>query len=849
MISRTRNLRPRLPAGRNLILSTLVLISASCAQVHSGLDETPTSSDKIPFKLQQSLHAGVARDVLVELTPENALPAADGSDPNVGGMTEMLVRDVNALPTSEAQALVDEEVEARAGYYHAAQQTVIDAVDPTEVSITTRYEHVPFLFVRVQNLHGLYALANRPEVLRLHEERFLDRELAESLPLIKQPPVAAAGKIGTGTAVAVLDTGCDFSRTDFGSCSDAGSGNCKVAFAKDFAAEDNQRDDNGHGTNVSAIVLGVAPGTKVLALDVFAGSTAPSSAILSAIDWSIKNRTTYNIVAMNLSLGAGSYNAVCSNDLFATALANARAAGIVPAVASGNNGYTGAIASPACTPAAVSVGAVYDSNVGGLGFSVCSDPTTAADKIACFSNSASFLSILAPGAFITAGGYKMTGTSQATPHVAGALAVVRAAFPQEPINTSIARLTSTGPSITDPRNNVSKHRLDLQAAMNGAVTVDSTPPTGSVVINGNAAATGSTSVMLTLTGEDANGVTGMCVSNAATCTTFEPFANTKAWTLTTGDGDKTVRVALKDAAGNQTVVVDTIRLDTAAPSGGVLRAVAKNGGVSLTWTAATDPSGVPSYRVMFAPNAAPSCSTGTMVYSGGALAYEHNDLSNGTVYAYRLCPIDGAGNVGAGSTASARPAPEFTAPTGYVLINGGAGYVKSSNVTLTLSATDASGVSGMCISNTGTCTSWEPYATSKAWSLGNSNGPATVSVWFKDKYENASGAPTKASITVDTTAPSGGSLTAVQGAVNSKQIVLNWTAATDVYGVASYRLVFAPGTNAPASCSAGAMLMDNGGLTYVHTGLNVGSAYSYRLCAIDRAGNASPGLTRTINAR
>ena len=848
-MSRTFNSRTRLAGGRNIFLSTLVLLSAGCAQVHPGLDETPTSSDKIPAKLQQSLHAGVARDVLVELTPESDLPAADGSDPGVGGMTQKLVRDVNALPTSEAQAIVDEELDARAGYYQAAQQTVIDAVDPTEVEVRTRYEHVPFMFVRVQNLHGLYALANRPEVLRLHEERFLERELAESLPLIKQPSVAASGKIGSGTAVAVLDTGCDFSRSDFGTCEAAGGNNCKVAFAKDFATEDGQRDDNGHGTNVSAIVLGVAPGTKVLALDVFAGATAPSSAILGAIDWSIKNRTTYNIVAMNLSLGGGSYNAVCSSDLFATALANARAAGIVPAVASGNNGFTGALASPACTPAAVSVGAVYDANVGGLGYSVCSDPTTGADKIACFSNSASFLSILAPGAFITAGGYKMTGTSQATPHVAGALAVVRAAFPSEPINTSIARLTSTGPNITDARNSIVKHRLDLQAAMNGAVTVDTTAPTGSVVINSNAAATGSTSVMLTLTGEDANGVTGMCVSNAATCTSFEPFAQSKAWTLSSGDGDKTVRVALKDAAGNQTVVVDSIRLDTAAPSGGVLRALAKNGAVSLTWTAATDPSGVPSYRVVVAPNTAPSCSTGMVVYSGGALAYDHTNLSNGTLYAYRLCPVDGAGNIGAGSTASARPAPEFTPPTGQVMINGGAGFSKAANVSLSLSASDASGIAGMCISNTGTCTSWEPYATSKAWSLGSANGPATVSVWFKDKYENQSGSPAKASITVDTTAPTGGSLNAVQGALNSKQIMLNWTAATDVYGVASYRLVFAPGTNAPASCSGGIMLNDNSALTFVHSGLSAGSAYSYRLCALDKAGNPSAGITRTQMAR
>ena len=202
-----------------------------------------------------------------------------------------------------------------------------------------------------------------------------------------------------------------------------------------------------------------------------------------------------------------------------------------------------------------------------------------------------------------------------------------------------------------------------------------------------------------------------------------------------------------------------------------------------------------------------------------------------------------------GSTASARPAPEFTAPTGTVSINGGAAYTKTASVTLTMNAMDASGVTRMCISNTGTCTSWEPYATSKAWSLGSANGPATVSVWFKDRYENQSGSPAKASITVDTTAPTGGSLNAAQGALNSKQVMLNWSAATDVYGVSTYRLVFAPGMTAPASCSAGIMLNNNANMNFTHSGLTAGNAYSYRLCALDRAGNASAGITRTVMAR
>lgn len=820
----------------------LALFGLSCAQVHTGLDETPASLDKVPSELQRDLASGIPRDVLVELAPQ---PEPEGAE--VGVSTQPLLRDLSMLPPSIARPMSDAEVEARAAYYQKIQESVLDAVDPSEVELRIQYEHVPFLFVNVSTLHGLFALANRDEVLRLHEERFLDHEFVESLPLIHQPEVAATGKTGAGTSVAVLDTGADFTRSEFGSCKSAGAVGCKVAYAADLATNDRVNDDDGHGTNVSAIVLGVAPSSKVLALDVFAGASAPSSAILAAIDWTIKNRATYNIVAMNMSLGSGMYNAACASDLFATALANARSAGIVPAVASGNNGYTGALASPACVPAAVSVGAVYDANLGGLRYSACSDPTTAADKVTCFSNSASFLSVLAPGAAITAGGFRMTGTSQAAPHVAGALAVVRAAFPNESLSANIARVTNTGPSVTDARNKITKRRLDLLAAVSGAATADNTGPTGSVAINANAEATNSTSVTLTISGSDPSGVKTMCISNSGTCTSFENFATSKTWTLLSGDGDKTVRIALKDGADNQTIVTDSIKLDTSVPVGGTLRAQAGDRRVALSWTAATDTgSGIASYRVVSAPNSAPACTSGTLVYAGTALSFTHTGLINGTVYGYRLCPADKANNLGAGSTATARAVPELNAPVGKVTIDQGAPLTRRTAVTLSLSATDASGVIGMCISNTASCTSWEPFTTSKAWTLAKSSGPTTVYAWFKDKYENANAQPVSATVTVDITAPTGGTFNAAAGV---KQIVLSWTTASDPSGIDSYRLVYAPGTNPPASCAAGIVAYKGTSLGFTHGSLVTNTSYSYRLCAIDKAGNVSGGLIKTATAR
>jgi hypothetical protein len=117
---------------------------------------------------------------------------------------------------------------------------------------------------------------------------------------------------------------------------------------------------------------------------------------------------------------------------------------------------------PACSPKAVSVGAVFDGNVGGV---VCPSKSSVADMITCFSNSANYLSLLAPGALITAAGISMAGTSQATPHVAAAIAILRGARPTETLASTLTRLTSTGVRITDARNNLSFPRIDVLAAL------------------------------------------------------------------------------------------------------------------------------------------------------------------------------------------------------------------------------------------------------------------------------------------------------------------------------------------------------------------------------------------------
>jgi subtilase family protein/List-Bact-rpt repeat protein len=333
------------------------------------------------------------------------------------------------------------------------------------------YEHFAVLHLRAGSA-AIARLLDQSEVRTVEENRSFSTFLSQSLPLIRAPQANSLGATGSGTAVAVLDTGVNYTLSAFGSCSapNAPAG-CKVVYAADIAASDASLDDNGHGTNVAGIVLGVAPGSRIVALDVFrTDGFAWTSDLLTALNWVLSNRVAYNIVAVNMSLGGGQYYTQCPNDSLAGPIASLRSAGIATAIASGNEAYNGSMASPACVPAAISVGAVYDTNMGPLGWGsplTCSDTSTAADKVTCFTNMADFLNLLAPGALITAAGTTYGGTSQATPHVAGALALLKGAHPGFTVDTIVDRLTQTGVTVSTTRQSktYNKPRINLEAAL------------------------------------------------------------------------------------------------------------------------------------------------------------------------------------------------------------------------------------------------------------------------------------------------------------------------------------------------------------------------------------------------
>ena len=397
----------------------------------------------------------------------------------------------------------------------------------SDLEILTDYSVLPIIHARINSRQALDKLAQHKKVLSIDENKRNNKLLVESLPLIGRTDTQIAAYGGELATVAVLDTGVDYTRAAFGSCSAPG-GACKVIYAQDFAPSDGKLDDNGHGTNVAAIVLGVAPAAKIAALDVFrTDGYAYTSDIINAINWCITNKATYNISSINMSLGSGRYYApVVPNDSWGVAIQGAVNAGILVAAASGNDAYTNSMGTPAAYSNVVSVGAVYDSNLGGLNWSICSDSSTSANKITCFSDSASFLTLLAPGAIINAAGISMSGTSQATPFVAGAAAVLRAAYPSDSVSQTVTRLQQ-GKNITDPRNGITTPRVDLVTAIgnsNGYTLVTNITPTGTGLVSpANGIFNPGTMVTLTATpnaGYSFTGWEGACSGTVTTCDVF-----------------------------------------------------------------------------------------------------------------------------------------------------------------------------------------------------------------------------------------------------------------------------------------------------------------------------------------
>ncbi len=339
--------------------------------------------------------------------------------------------------------------------------------DAPRFQVHRQYQIFPFLAGTADN-QALRELAASPLVEAVVPDRRLVASLSESGPLIGQPYAETTkGYDGSGVGIAIIDSGIDATHPDL----DEG----KVVAGENFilgADPNDYDDDNGHGTYVAGIAAGtggtyrgIAPGAHLLALKALdADGIGYASDIILAIHWCILNQSDYNIKVINLSLGDGAEwrdPAECDTDVEGIAISDAVDAGIVVVAAAGNEEYTQGVSIPACASDAIAVGASWDSG-------------PSVDTPAYFSNRGELLDVFAPGIWIwstrVGGSYEEgAGTSAATPHVAGAAAVLAQAGITDP-DAIRYQLRRTGVQILDPASAVAAPRIDLERALDDEPT-------------------------------------------------------------------------------------------------------------------------------------------------------------------------------------------------------------------------------------------------------------------------------------------------------------------------------------------------------------------------------------------
>lgn len=428
-------------------MSYTVKLAALMLLLTLGTPMSSWAAVNVPSTLRQALEKGQAQDVIIEFD--------DGAI-----QVQAVNRKIAAGLTSESVAILREKVSA----YASLKAAVLQTINQSEVAVLRDYRHLPMVHASVRSIAALETLGGDRRVKNIFPNEEKHSTLINSLPLVSQPLAVAAGASAAGTTVAVLDSGVNYTLPAFGACTSPGvPSGCRVVAGP--------LDDCNHGTHVAAIVAGIAPGVRIAAYDVATCTnpgtwqwTTSDDRVIAGMDWAIENQDTYNIVAINMSLGSYAIYANPCNSPYETPIAQAHNAGIAVVASSGNNGNTAGMVSPACVPGVISVGAVHD-DAAGTSTAVCYDSSSVPDQVACFSNSTSNLAMLAPGVTINAAGLIGSGTSMAAPHVAGASAVLRARFPQESLDALRDRLVMGGKPTVDQRSGQSFPRLDVFASI------------------------------------------------------------------------------------------------------------------------------------------------------------------------------------------------------------------------------------------------------------------------------------------------------------------------------------------------------------------------------------------------
>ncbi len=380
----------------------------------------------------------------------------------------------------------------------SAQKATLRDVAGHKVSNSHNFRYTPHISMTVDSA-ALTALLASPNVEEVQEDKLSVPTLDLSVPRIGASTLHSATIKGTGVTIAVLDTGVDklhpfltgsvvaeacYSTTDptYSSttiCPGGLTASTLLDSAMPYGSGVCPAGECDHGTHVAGIAggreavsgspgPGVAPEVNIIAVQVFSRfdsdndcggpGTAPcvmsyDSDLMKGLERIFALKDTYTIASVNMSIAGGKYSSYCDGDSRKPIIDNLRAAGIATIIATGNDGYCGSISAPACISSAISVGATDD-----------------ADQVALYSNSATFMSLLAPGSTINSSLpgniYQIeNGTSMATPHVTGAWALIRQQKPAASVTEILNAFQGTGFSVTDNKcTSVTEKRVNVAEA-------------------------------------------------------------------------------------------------------------------------------------------------------------------------------------------------------------------------------------------------------------------------------------------------------------------------------------------------------------------------------------------------
>lgn len=383
------------------------------------------------------------------------------------------------------------KTKARQQHFSEIRDDIISRVDSGNLGNIKRFQFMPLVALQV-NREGLEELLNHPQIKRVVEDRIDDIELEVSVPLIGAQSVWDMGYSGQGQAVVILDTGVDGDHPFFADrivdeyCySSINSSRNIESLCPDGSVEQSGSgaaeacEICGHGTHVTGIVAGdnqdfsgVAPDANIIPMQIFSefnddddcNGNAPCvrtflSDQISALEKVYEISDSLEIASVNMSLGGGEHSNYCYNDLRSPIIDQLAKRNIATVTSSGNSNFSNSVSAPGCIPSIVSVGATTTGSNGG-----------ARDEIASFSNGSRLVDLLAPGVAINSSQLnglfgQSSGTSMASPHVAGAWAVYKSQSPEATVNEVLNNMQMSGRKILDDRNSIVFNRLQIDEAL------------------------------------------------------------------------------------------------------------------------------------------------------------------------------------------------------------------------------------------------------------------------------------------------------------------------------------------------------------------------------------------------